>query len=457
MEKFKILDLELKRAMIEELNMARKDPTVNGIRIVDHGRTWGFSDRIMDWIVRIIERCKSGEKTTEDFIEPFQQSKNDGRYWNQLTVTAESYCSPQTDQFLHNVIGMDLFSSIQFVGANPSVPTMKALIKPLIHGQRLECLCFGFIPCTKEIISPTCQALRHPAGSTLKTLRFFQNTDFEDGTISLLGQAIKENKSLLSLELYYSNLKDEDLATIANSSAKHPTLCRLDFEGNFARSKTLHALSRLLCNPQCKVSSLVLDHEVIHSYSDYIILQDESSPLMINHIFSRSLEKNSSLKKLSLRCNGLSQSDQECIFQNLWRFSCLEELALDYNQPIDSKIAIPRSGTLRKLWLDLQPKDDDAECYYEWLMQLVRANPLLGCIGQDLSKWPRRARTEIQHMLDCNRIREVIMSEPKPSEWPFILERIHESIDQKSPQREESVVYHFLREMGATLFISAPL
>ena len=28
---------------------------------------------------------------------------------------------------------------------------------------------------------------------------------------------------------------------------------------------------------------------------------------------------------------------------------------------------------------------------------------------------------------------------------------------KKSPEGEESVVYHFLREMGATLFISAPL
>jgi hypothetical protein len=333
---------------------------------------------------------------------------------------------------LQAVLALDLFSLIRIQGAkrdpNYSQPTLtvESLGGQMKYARNLTTLNLSFLRLSRNAAAFLKLLLEN--NHSLEQL-LLSNLVLEEGSLEALKEGLKYNAKLKVIAFISCGLSDPDMALLLESLVSHPVLTTLRLFGNQCRSRSLHAMTRLLSSPQCKLQSLDMHHQFPPSLSR----NNNGEGKMRIQVMVKQWQgtyRNNTLRRLVLSGDKLGDEDMKHLGLLLRRLPCLEELDLDGNCITDCGLRelaqhsqVP--SRLRILRLEDNAFTHDAA---PALLNLLQQHPELQCVTPS-TYWRvfNPYGNDIRNYLDQNRAGRVLLcgkSTIPPSLWPTVLARL---------------------------------
>ena len=183
------------------------------------------------------------------------------------------------------------------------------------HGLKELCLTIEMSTKTTRVL---CQAINKGASlkkiPTLVTLDL-SRCEFGSDAIEAFCEGLQENKSLVCLKLESCRLEDYEVAEVARSLRRHPTLRELSFRMNYAEDESMEAISELLLQTTALES---LD------------LAQQNPGILDLVTLAEALQHNHTLRRLNVKESYVFDTHMEALAETLATKNCtLEELNME--------------------------------------------------------------------------------------------------------------------------------
>ena len=285
---------------------------------------------------------------------------------------------------------------------------------------------------------------------TLRELRF-GSVKVDDKGFRKLALGLRTNNSIETVQFVRCQLKDKQIAILADALCNHTQLKELDLTGNYCRRFGLKSLSRLLSMDDCRLCILKLNDQFYNMTANSSNYQ---TSLYLEDLLG-GLQQNTSLQELQLCRNELA--DVDALMSILWKCPNLKTLDLLGNN-------ITQLASLRRFWSQSRPSRlQKLELSYNpfhyssaknireenamWLCRILESQPELRYAGKKSyleSFWKKTCHhAKIQHFLDLNETgRVLVANNTMPlGFWPFVLERANKQFEGS---RRANVLFHLL-------------
>jgi hypothetical protein len=342
------------------------------------------------------------------------------------------FCPENTNltAILQAALALDLFSLIRIQGAKRDLSqptlTVESLGGQMKHARNLTTLNLSFLRLSRNAAAFLKLLLEN--NHCLERL-LLSNLVLEESSLEELKQGLKYNTKLQVIALISCGLSDTDMALLLESLVSHPVLTTLRLFGNQCRSRSLHAMTRLLSSPQCKLQSLDMHHQFPPSHFRH----DNSEGKMRIQVLVEQWQgtyRNNTLRRLVLSGDKLGDEDMKYLALLLRRLPCLEELDLEGNCITDCGLRelaqhsqVP--SRLRILRLAENAFTHDAA---PALLDLLQQHPELQCVTPSTYwKVSTPYGNDIRNYLEQNRAGRVLLcgkSTIPLSVWPTVLARL---------------------------------
>jgi hypothetical protein len=388
-------------------------------------------------------------------IDLFHQYFQNGRQLKCLTIIS---CRGPMDQILHAASSLELFDEIRLVRCyDLSLHGFWSLSWAMKFNKRLTKLYLNGIVITRQQAAALGAGLVTFNSQHFKEL-YLDRVEFDDGAISELASGLKQNSSLCRFTASYCRLGDAELANdrdlgdaelveLVDAVVSHPSLTKLDLEGNKGQKLTLAALGKLLASStSCRIEELNLTHHTIfgdyHGFSGHL------------GILAQGLQWNESLTELNLSYNGFVDKDIECLTKRL--ASCkLRTLNLRGNRITHGGFVsltqnIPKSLEMLNISKNTFRKEEVAG----HTLTLLKEHPQLWFDGFEWRHPTSPAVHEkIQHFKDLNRCGRILLAPEGAaiplSVWPIVLARattlLRRTRMYSKERRTSNVIFHLLQ------------